>query len=114
MLACAPKGFLPRSDTSHAARFLTTYRCTVFPGFFQPSGEAVEFENSDNYEPSISTWKKLKRAGSKIAIATELYRAWSAGIRHELTLYTSAMLARLGWSITEVRELDHGNCHCGE
>ena len=47
-------------------------RCTVFPGSVHPSGEPIEFENPDNYEPSSSTWKQLKRAASKIAIATEL------------------------------------------
>jgi Bifunctional DNA primase/polymerase, N-terminal len=80
-------------------------RCTVFPGSVHPSGERVEFESRNDYAPSASTWKKLKRAGSKIAIATLLYKAWSPGSRHELTLSTAAMLARLGWSGTEVRDL---------
>jgi Bifunctional DNA primase/polymerase, N-terminal len=30
-------------------------RCTVFPGSVHPSGEVVEFENPDNFEPSSST-----------------------------------------------------------
>ena len=80
-------------------------RCTVFPGSVHPSGEKIEFENPDNYEPSTSTWKQLKRAGSKIAIATELGKVWSPGTRHELTLCTAAKLARIGWSIAEVRDL---------
>ena len=80
-------------------------RVTVFPGSVHPSGEVVEFENPDDYNPSSSTWKELKRAGSKIAIATELSTRWSPGIRHELTLCTAAMLARLGWKNGEVRDL---------
>ena len=80
-------------------------RCTVFPGSIHPSGEPVEFENPDDYDPSSSTWKELKRAGSAIAIATELSKNWSPGMRHELTLYTAAMLARLGWHEAEVRNL---------
>jgi Bifunctional DNA primase/polymerase, N-terminal len=80
-------------------------RCTVFPGSVHPSGEPIEFENPDDYEPSSSTWKQLKRAGSKIAIATELSAKWSPGTRHELTLYTAAMLARLNWHEAEVRNL---------
>ena len=80
-------------------------RCTVFPGSFHPSGEKIEFENPDNYEPSTSTWKQLKRAASKIAIATELSKVWSPGTRHELTLCTAAKLARLGWTITETSDL---------
>jgi hypothetical protein len=80
-------------------------RCTVFPGSFHPSGEPIEFENPDDYEPSSSTWKQLKRAGSNIAMATELYKKWSPGTRHELTLYTAAMLARLNWHEAEVRNL---------
>jgi hypothetical protein len=63
------------------------------------------FENPDNYDPFSSTWKDLKRAGSKIAIATELFKAWLPGQRHELTLATAAKLARLGWSVAEVRHL---------
>jgi putative DNA primase/helicase len=80
-------------------------RCTIFPGSIHPSGETIEFENPDSYEPSLSTWKVLKRAGSKIAIATELSKFWSPGNRHELALATSAMLARLQWSPAEVRHL---------
>jgi len=80
-------------------------RCTIFPGSVHPSGETIEFEKPDNYEPSSSTWKALKRAGSKIAIATELSKFWSPGIRHELTLCTAAMLARLRWSVIEARDL---------
>jgi hypothetical protein len=80
-------------------------RCTVFPGSVHPSGERVEFESRNGYASSASTWKKLKRAGSKIAIATLLYKSWSPGSRHELTLSTAAMLARLGWSVTEVHDL---------
>lgn len=80
-------------------------RCTVFPGSVHESGEPIEFENADNYDPFPSTWKKLKRAGSKIAIATELSKAWVPGQRHELALCLAAKLARLGWSIAEVRHL---------
>ena len=80
-------------------------RCTVFPGSVHESGEPIEFENPDNYDPFPSTWKNLKRAASKIAIATELFKAWVPGIRHELTLCLAAKLARLGWSIAEVRHL---------
>jgi putative DNA primase/helicase len=80
-------------------------RCTVFPGSVHPSGEPIEFESPDDYEPSSSTWKQLKRAGSKIAIATELSTKWSPGIRHELALSTAAMLARLNWHEAEVRNL---------
>jgi putative DNA primase/helicase len=80
-------------------------RCTVFPGSVHKTGEHIEFENPDNYEPSSSTWKNLKRASSKIAIATELCKFWSPGIRHELTLCTSAMLARLGWPVNDVHDL---------
>ena len=46
-------------------------RCTVFPGSVHETGEPIEFENPDNYDPFSSTWKDLKRAGSKIAIATD-------------------------------------------
>jgi putative DNA primase/helicase len=80
-------------------------RCTIFPGSIHPSGETIEFENPENYAPTASTWKKLKRAGSKIAIATELYKTWSPGIRHRLTLSVAAVLARFGWNVTEVSEL---------
>ena len=80
-------------------------RCTVFPGSVHPSGEPIEFENPDNYDPSTSTWKALKRAGAQIAIAHELSKVWSPGNRHELTLCTAAMLARLGWPEKDVRDL---------
>ena len=80
-------------------------RCTVFPGSVHETGEPIEFENPDNYDPFPSTWRDLKRAGSKIAIATELSKAWVPGIRHELALCLAAKLARLGWSIAEVRHL---------
>jgi hypothetical protein len=40
-------------------------RCTVFPGSVHESGELIEFESADNYDPFPSTWKHLKRAGSK-------------------------------------------------
>jgi putative DNA primase/helicase len=80
-------------------------RCTVFPGSVHPSGEPIEFENPGNYEPTTSTWRSLKRAASKIAIATELGKFWPSGNHHELTLYTSAMLARLGWRSAEVSDL---------
>jgi Bifunctional DNA primase/polymerase, N-terminal len=80
-------------------------RCTVFPGSVHPGGEPIQFDNPGNYAPASSTWRSLKRATSKIAIATELGKFWSSGTRHELTLYTSAMLARLGWTMAEVSDL---------
>jgi hypothetical protein len=80
-------------------------RVTIFPGSVHTSGEPIEFENPDNYDPGISTWKALKRAGSQIAIATELSKFWSPGNRHELTLCTSALLARLGWPEKDVHDL---------
>jgi Bifunctional DNA primase/polymerase, N-terminal len=80
-------------------------RCTVFPGSIHANGEPIEFDIPDNYEPATSTWRSLKRAASKIAIATELGKFWSSRKRHELTLYTSAMLARLGWRSAEVSDL---------
>jgi putative DNA primase/helicase len=80
-------------------------RCTVFPGSVHTSGEPIEFENPENYDPSSSTWKALKRAASQIAIAHELSKVWSPGGRHELTLCTSAMLARLGWPENHVLDL---------
>jgi Bifunctional DNA primase/polymerase, N-terminal len=80
-------------------------RCTVFPGSIHANGEPIEFDNPDNYEPSTSTWRQLKRVASKIAIATELGKFWLPGNRHELTLYTSAMLVRLGWRSAEVSDL---------
>ena len=79
--------------------------CTVFPGSVHPSGEEVEFKNSNDLTPSRSTWKVLKRATTSIAIAPLLYRAWSPGTRHELTLAIAALLARQGWHIEEVKFL---------
>jgi hypothetical protein len=79
--------------------------CTVFPGSVHESGEAIEFDNPHDYRPGQSTWNELKRAASKIAIATGLFKAWVPGQRHELTLCTAAKLARLGWSADEARHL---------
>ncbi len=86
-------------------------RCTVFPGSIHTSGEVIEFENPDDYEPSTSTWKALKRSGSQIAIAHELSKVWSLGNRHELTLCAAAMLARLGWPEKDVRDLVRAIVH---
>jgi putative DNA primase/helicase len=80
-------------------------RCTVFPPSVHPSGELVEFHNPDDYEPASATWTELKRAAAKIAIATELYKFWPAGTRHELTLAIAATLARLGWAKNNVVDL---------
>jgi putative DNA primase/helicase len=80
-------------------------RCTVFPGSIHESDEPVEFEDPNNYEPGSATWNELRRAASKIAIATALSRAWMSGPRHDLALYTAAKLARLGWNVAEVRHL---------
>jgi hypothetical protein len=79
--------------------------CTVFPGSIHESDEPVEFDNPHDYRPGQSTWNELKRAASEIAIATELFKAWVPGQRHELTLCTAAKLARLGWSADEARHL---------
>jgi putative DNA primase/helicase len=80
-------------------------RCTVFPPSVHPSGELVAFHNPHDYEPASATWTELKRAAAKIAIATELYKFWPAGTRHELTLAIAATLARLTWSMDEVQDL---------
>ena len=80
-------------------------RCTVFPPSVHPSGENIEFDSPDDYEPTPSTWSELKRAASKIAIATELLQAWSLTNRHQLTLAIAATLVRQDWNIEEVRYL---------
>jgi hypothetical protein len=79
--------------------------CTVFPGSVHESGEAIEFDNPRDYRPGQSTWNELRKAASKIAIATALFKAWMSEPRHELTLCTAAKLARLGWSADEARHL---------
>jgi Bifunctional DNA primase/polymerase, N-terminal len=80
-------------------------RHTVFPGSIHQSGEPIEFENRNNFEPSLSNWTELVRAGAKIAMATLLLEAWTPGQRHELALATAAVLARAGWRRDEVRHL---------
>jgi putative DNA primase/helicase len=79
--------------------------CTVFPGSVHESGEAIEFDNPQDYRPGQSTWNELKEAASKIAIATALFKAWVRGQRHEVALCTAAKLARLAWGIAEARDL---------
>jgi Bifunctional DNA primase/polymerase, N-terminal len=64
--------------------------CTVFPGSVHGSGEPIEFDNPHDYNPGQSTWDDLKKAASKVAIATELFKAWTSGPRHELALCTAA------------------------
>ena len=72
--------------------------CTVFPGSVHESGEAIEFDNPDDYEPASATWNELSKAASKIAIAAALFKTWMSGPRHELALCTAAKLARLRWA----------------
>ena len=78
---------------------------TVFPGSVHPSGEPVEFVDPKDFTPARSTWQELHRAATRIAIATVLYKRWTEGIRHELTLSVSAVLARLGWTFSDVADL---------
>jgi hypothetical protein len=73
--------------------------CTVFPGSVHESGEVTEFDNPDDYDAAQSTWNELRKAASKIAIATVLFEAWISGQRHELAVCTAATLSRLGWTI---------------
>jgi hypothetical protein len=80
-------------------------RCTVFPGSVHESGESIEFEDRNNFEPSSSSWNDLVRAAGRIAIATKLFEAWNTNQRHDLALATAAKLARLKWSRDEVRHL---------
>jgi hypothetical protein len=79
--------------------------CTVFPGSVHESGEIIEFDNPDDYDPAQSTWDELKKAGSRIAVATVLFKAWASSPRHELALCATATLARLGWTRAEVSDL---------
>lgn len=78
---------------------------TLFPGSVHPSGESVEFEDSDNCNPGTSTWQALKNAARMVAMATILFKRWQPGIRHELALSTTALLARHGWSVEDVQTL---------
>jgi hypothetical protein len=66
--------------------------CMVFPGSIHESGEAIEFHSRYDYDPSQSTWCELRKAASKIAIATVLFKTWTSGDRHELALCTAAKL----------------------
>jgi putative DNA primase/helicase len=79
--------------------------CTVFPGSVHSSGEQIEFNNPHDFWPSSSSWEVLTQAARKIAIATMLYKAWSSGIRHDLTLAVTAALARHEWSADDVKVL---------
>jgi putative DNA primase/helicase len=78
---------------------------TLFPGSIHPSGERIEFEYPNDHTPSVSSWIELKRAATKIAIATELRKRWAPGIRHQLTLSVSALLARQNWIVGDVVHL---------
>jgi hypothetical protein len=69
------------------------------------SGEFIEFNNPNDYDPARSTWDELRKAASKSAIATVLFKAWIAGQRHELALCTAATFARLGWPHAEASDL---------
>ena len=80
-------------------------RCTVFPGSVHESDEPIEFDNPHDYRPGQSTWNELRKAASKIAIATALFKPWMSRPRHELALCTAAKLARSGWPIAEARDL---------
>ena len=79
--------------------------CTVFPGSVHQSGETIEFINPDDYDPAQSTWIELRKAASKIAIATALFKAWTSSPRHQLALCIAATFARLGWTHAEASDL---------
>src|SRR5262249_14474309 len=74
---------------------------TVFPGSVHESNEAIEFIDP-NATPVNASWTDLKSAVSKIAISTLLFKKWNDGIRHQLALTVSAVLARQGWTEDEV------------
>src|SRR5262249_12244887 len=42
---------------------------------------------------------------TKIAIASELSKRWSPGLRHELSLTVAALLARQGWTVDDAIDL---------
>ena len=78
---------------------------TVFPGSVHPSGEPIEFVNPNDFTPARSTRQQLHDAATRIAIATVLYKRWTPGVRHQLTLSVAAVLARLGWTHNDVTDL---------
>ena len=78
---------------------------TLFPGSVHPSGEPIEFVDPTDFTPTGSSWEELHRAATRIAIATVLYKRWTKGVRHQLTLSVAAALARLGWAVNDVTDL---------
>jgi hypothetical protein len=81
---------------------------TLFPASIHPSGEPIEFEYPKDHAPSVSSWIELRKAATKIAIASELSKRWAPGIRHELALSVAALLARQNWIIDDVMDLIQG------
>ena len=81
--------------------------CTIFPGSMHQSGETIEFENPNDYNPAESTWAELSQGTTKVAIATVLYSHWSehSHERHALALAVAAFLARRGWKQEDVTAL---------
>jgi putative DNA primase/helicase len=79
---------------------------TVFPGSVHPTGEEVVFDNPEALTPGNSTWKELRKAAVKIALATVLFKSWSGSTRHDLTLAISGYLAQQQpWTVEEVTDL---------
>jgi putative DNA primase/helicase len=78
---------------------------TLFPGSIHPGGERIEFAYPKDHTPSVSSWIELTKSATKIAIATELRKRWAPGIRHQLTLSVSALLARQNWIVGDVVHL---------
>ena len=103
------------TDSGHCERFTANTTMvievrgenhyTLFPGSVHPDGEAVEFAYLEDHTPAVSSWTELKKSATKIAIATELSKRWAPGIRHQLTLSVSALLARQNWIVGDVVHL---------
>jgi putative DNA primase/helicase len=74
---------------------------TIFPGSVHDSGEIIEWAKDG--EPAKSSFKELRAAINKIAIATILIRAYPPkGSRHDAALALGGFLARAGWEVKDI------------
>lgn len=85
---------------------------TMFPGSRHPeTEEAIEFELSER--PATISWTDLKQSVEDVAVATILANHWRKGVRHNLALAISGMMANAGRSMASVRQLVSAvSAHC--
>lgn len=85
---------------------------TMFPGSRHPeTEEAIEFELSE--QPATISWTDLKQSVEDVAVATILANHWRKGVRHNLALAISGMMANAGRSMASVKRLVSAvSAHC--